>query len=377
VEVVVVANLDCEVGWAGGPALPAPVRAKIAALGTMVRAVVPDGAAAALVLPGPVERARIGEAPGGPRWRIVDAAGAPAGGPWTAWGGGGEHEHVDVDANVDVDVDVDVDAHGAPAAWRALLPRIPPPPADVLRRVADRRWALAHAERLGAALPGARAISSVDALVAHLAAGGTAASPTGAWVAKAPITAAGRDRVHRAGAAPPDDATRRRLERLLARAGALVVEPWVDRLADLGQPGIVAGPGRVVLLPPHRLLVDAGGGFAGIAIDDAAATGLSADERARVRAIAAEVGAALAGDGYRGPFTIDAFAWRDPGGVRRLHPLCEVNPRLTFGLVARAWAERLGRPLTLRVGRAAPPPGAIALVQPTAADPTAAWLEPA
>jgi hypothetical protein len=55
-----------------------------------------------------------------------------------------------------------------------------------------------------------------------------------------------------------------------------------------------------------------------------------------------------------------------------LHPLCELNARLTFGLVARAWAERAGgAPLTLGLGGAVPP-GATPLVLDEAGIP-AAW----
>jgi hypothetical protein len=320
----IVANLDCEVAWAGGPALPAHVRAKLGALGTLLRALAPRGEDAELVSCAPVDRARVPEVAFGPRW--TEVAAEPA-----------------LDAGA--------------LRWGA-------PPSDAIRAVADRRFALAVRERIDAALPDTRVVATLAELEAHVAA-------LPAWIAKAPITAAGRDRVRRRGG-PIDEPTRARLARLLARCGALIVEPWLERICDAGQSATVSASGEVALAAPHGLLVDDTGGFAGIAIGDPP---LLPDERARLVDAARACGAALAAAGYAGPFTVDAFAWRDAAGARRFHPLCEVNPRLTFGFVARAWSERAGAPLTLRVGAGAPPAGAIALVLPAAADPTSAWLE--
>ena len=63
-----------------------------------------------------------------------------------------------------------------------------------------------------------------------------------------------------------------------------------------------------------------------------------------------EVGEALEQDGYRGPFGIDAFIHRLPDGTARLHPLGEINARMTFGLVARALVDRVREPLGLDPG---------------------------
>jgi hypothetical protein len=60
----------------------------------------------------------------------------------------------------------------------------------------------------------------------------------------------------------------------------------------------------------------------------------------RVTDTATAAGDALRAAGYRGPFSIDAYLWRDADGVLRLQRLSEINARLTFGLVARAAAER-------------------------------------
>jgi hypothetical protein len=186
-----------------------------------------------------------------------------------------------------------------------------------------------------------------------------------AWVAKAMICAAGRDRVRRRGAI--DAATRVRLERLLERSGALLVEPWLERVMDLGQPGEIGADGAVTLVPPHRLICDEGGGFRGIEIGDDAAGEHEWDLGVAGRA----AGAALARIGYRGKFVVDAFVYRTAAGLR-LRPVVEINARWTFGWIARAWAEVLG-PGVLEIGRGAPPAGATPLLLP-GDDPTSAWF---
>jgi hypothetical protein len=58
-------------------------------------------------------------------------------------------------------------------------------------------------------------------------------------------------------------------------------------------------------------------------------------------ATADRVAHALREAGYRGPFGIDAFRWRDAAGAVHLHPLCEINARLTFAHIAHALGRNL------------------------------------
>ena len=319
---IIVADLDCEVAWAGAPPLPAKVLARIAALGTLMRALA-GGDDDLLALPAPVDPARVPRVEGVPSPRLaVREAGTRAD---LSWGGD----------------------------------------AELARRCNDRRLAHVVAAHLGALPPGTAIVTSVDELEARLPAA-VAASPVRAWVAKATICAAGRDRVRRRGA-DLDAATRVRAGRLLDRGGALILEPWLERTLDLGQPGEVAG--EVTLAPPHRLLCDDGGGFRGVAIGEPPELLVHAGALARAGRAA---GAALAALGYRGRFVVDAFVHRTAAG-EVLRPLVEINARLTFGWLARAWADRLG-PGTLEVGAGAPPAGARALLLPGAEDPTSAWF---
>ncbi len=330
----IIGNLDCEVVWAGGAALPAAVTARLAILATTLRVL--DDDADLLWLPAAVPDGCIPD-DGGPRPRLC--WGPMPSGPFAArlaWG---------VDRRVS-----DLSA------------------AAVARGVNDRRFAAALAAGLGIALPGARTITTVDELIEHLAAGAASASPTGAWVVKAAWTAAGRERVRRTGDRI-DAATRTRVERLLAVHGALVFEPWMARTLDVGQGGHVLPGGAVAILPPHRGLVDDGGVVRGIVIDDGAA--LEDSEREQLAEVALAAGRALGAAGYLGPFVVDAFV-HEHGGRRALHPLCELNARWTFGLVARAWADRRGAPLTLGLGGAMPPGGTALVIDENGAP--AAWV---
>jgi hypothetical protein len=184
---VVHANLDCEATWAGVP-LPGGVVQRISLYGALVATLAPADGDVEVWVPAPVDAARLRPAPA---WHVP-------------------RMRVGVPPRADL-------AWADPAA----------------RAVNDRRLALqvAVAERF--ALSGARTIAHVDEI--QLA---------GPWVCKAPWTSAGRDRCHGVGA--PSREARTRIERLLARHGALVLEPWCDRLVDVGvcARGAARRPGR-------------------------------------------------------------------------------------------------------------------------------------
>ncbi|HSL83951.1 MAG TPA: hypothetical protein VLF66_14345, partial [Thermoanaerobaculia bacterium] len=224
---------------------------------------------------------------------------------------------------------------------------LPPTPPEVVARVAHRGFCLDLALELDVALPGARTVSDPAELESWLAAGGAAAGG-GRWVAKAPWSAAGRER--HLGSFPGElrePAVRRRIERLLERHGGLLAEPWVERTADFGCAGLVA-PEGARLASVHRQEVDRAGRFRGIPPLAPAGggsdlqAGLLPAERGLLESTFHAAADRLRAAGYTGPFGLDAFRWRPPGGGVAFHPLCELNPRLTFGLVARAAAERLG-----------------------------------
>lgn len=278
---VVDGNLDAEARWAGG-ALPAKLAARVSPFAALLAFLAPADQPVEIWAPAPVDPSRL-------RFAATMHAGTP-------------------------------------------------PSADLMwaepgaKHVNDRRFALALAQRLGCALPGARVIASPDDI-----------DLAGPWVAKAPWTTAGRDRCFGTGRELPPE-----LARLLAAHGELVVEPWLDRTADFA----ICGDTEGRLLPPHRLITSERGTFRGIALGEGPAELID---------VARAVGDALRAAGYRGPFGVDAFV--HAGG---LHPLCEINARHTFGHVAHALARRRGAK-TLGLGPHAPP-GATVLVD------GAAWI---
>jgi hypothetical protein len=239
------------------------------------------------------------------------------------------------------------------------------------------------AQELGCVLPGDRLVRTRDEWRRAVA------TIDGPWVAKACFAAAGRWRVW--GDALLDEAIASRVARLLARHGVIRVEPWCARVRDVGVVALATASGTKIL-GAHGLLVDSHGRFEGIEVrvcdaesevSLAASTQLSAPRCARLAAVVEAVGQGLQREGYGGPFGIDAWLWQpaDRDEVR-LHPLGEINARMTFGLVAHAWVARLRDPLGLRAGdrvtlrfSSAPmPAGALSLLEP-GDNGMAIWLE--
>jgi hypothetical protein len=348
-------NLDCEARWAG-VALPEAVQRRISLYATLFAACAPDdpepgGAPHEIWVPRPIDPARL---VAHPRWTppIVHAGGPASSPPMTAT----------------ATIPTTAPPATAPPATAppATTPPATTPPAPATPRI-DLAWAdpaareandrsrtLAIAAALGVALPGACVVGSLDELDAHVA--GFAGAAPRPWVCKARWTAAGRDRAHGAGGRVGGE-LRARLGRMLERFGPLVFEPWLDRVVDLGVCGEIAADGAVVVAEPHRVVTDPRGGFLGIelapAIDRAIAEPLRTTAHAAAALVAAQTG-------YRGPFAIDAFVYRD-AGAHHLHPLCELNARYTFGWIARGLARRLG---IRRLGFDAPPHGATLLIAP-------------
>jgi hypothetical protein len=230
----------------------------------------------------------------------------------------------------------------------------------------DRRFSAAISERLGIALPNLAVLGSVQQLEECIASEGD----SGRWVLKAPFSASGRLRLRRSGAL--DRAARTRAERLFALCGQLVFEPWVERIGDFGCAGRIHGDGTWELRPPHGQMTDGAGVFRGI---DLSSDHLDDEERGVVIATAEHVAGELVAMGYRGPFGIDGYTYADPSGARALQPMSEINARLSFGHVAQAYAERLGATKRLWLCAEPIPEAAVALLLPSDADPTAAWIE--
>jgi hypothetical protein len=206
------------------------------------------------------------------------------------------------------------------------------PPAGVLRRVNDRRFANA----LGQALPAAGFARSREELEQLLAATRALeqASAEVCWLLKRPLGYAGRGRrrLHPGARAPEDEAW---LVASLRDCGGLQVEPWVERELDCALHGWLDVDGRCTLGQPTLQELDEAGVWRASAL--APAGTLSAAEAAALTGEALRTARALHEAGYFGPFGLDAFRWRAPGGQVHFQPRCELNARYSMG-----WATGLG-----------------------------------
>ena len=373
---LIVANLDCEAELAvdaGAPPaqLPRPVLQRISAYGALLGAL--GQAGDWLWTPLAVDPARVSAQIRASTMISGALAALPQPDAVLGWG--------ETRAVAALRCNEREDAPGVPHehddGWPARLWSLHPDPVAA-RRCNDRRFCSALSQELGLQLPGAALLGSVEELRAHLEEGGAKAGYEQGWVLKAPFSASGRLRLRRRGQAL-DGPARARAERLFARFGALCFEPWMERVLDFGCLGLVAGPGQWEILPPHWLQSDDAGVFRGIVVAPAAEAGwLGADERRTVVDTAAAAAQALGNAGYQGPFGIDGFVYRTREGARRLMPMCEINARLSFGLVAHALARAHGAAwLRLRLGSGPVPagPGVVPLLLAGAMDDASAWME--
>ncbi len=335
----VIANLDCELSWLdlaskdpqladlGVPeadrSLSAEAAQRIGPLATLLRALCDDDAT--LWMPFDVDPACMVEVEGLPLPRIErDMEGAPEGA--LEWGAVRDVEQ-----------------------------------ARIAARCNHRRFAfdLGHIEE-------SRWIASASDL-------DDGALPT-RWVVKAPLSAAGRDRV--IGQGPRSAGQRARVAGLIERQGPALLEPWVERSIDFACAGVVDGDET---LRWHLNVVDDHGRFDGIGVatDGFTPPPPSHDVAVRVRD-------ALREAGYRGPFGIDAYLSPVEGGAYVVNPLCEINARLTFGSVAHALVDRVrahidAEPpvIELWTGRGELPTSGtvLPLVRPTKHSDTTAWLQ--
>jgi hypothetical protein len=224
-----------------------------------------------------------------------------------------------------------------PAAidWEAplhdLVWRLPTPSPAVVAAVHHRAFCLRVAEEIGCALPGARMVESLAELDRVL----RTAPP--AWVVKAPLSASGRSRyIERNGPALTDRKSRRTVERLFDHHGPLLFEPWMERTEDFGVSALLGPELKIVGI--HGQRIDRKGQFAGIDLDPV----LSPQDRDRLLKTTEAVAENLRDAGYVGPFGIDAWRYRTGTAAgTALHPLGEINARMTFGLVAWAGQGRL------------------------------------
>lgn len=198
-------------------------------------------------------------------------------------------------------------------------------------------------------------------------------------VVKAALSTGGRHRIQVRGTL--DDRGRSWLGSTLPH-GPVLVEPWLDVVAEWSVQGEVDGDVRILGIT--RFGATSGvyrGSVVGppyLGCDAEIHRFLHADGRRPEAAAntctraARRVGASLSEIGHRGPFGVDALLVRGPDGLR-LKPVGEVNPRTTMGRLALALRGRQasgssGFWLFLRAGKLGASPAAF-VEQAVAANP--------
>ncbi len=177
----------------------------------------------------------------------------------------------------------------------------------------------------------------------------------GEFALKPRLATSGRGRVPGRGGRVDVAALRGALPRLAERGGALL-EPWLERTADLSVQFHVAADSGVTMLASLEQEMTASGRFVGHRgeIDSRGRIFSGHPREEELREKAALVAVAAAARGFFGPCGVDALVFRGPDGAAILRPVVELNARFTTGTVTagliRRALDRVKRELGLAPG---------------------------
>lgn len=224
----------------------------------------------------------------------------------------------------------------AHAIARSADRRLPEaPPLEVIRRVNHR----AFAAELGLGLEGSVFVASMRDFDECM----RAKPPVGGWLLKRPFGFSGRGQKHLCAA--PSGSDRRWVEASMCGYGrGLVVEPFVAIEREFALHAWLARDGAVQVGEPTVLRTDACGAW----IENERTSTLRESEFESLHRALDHVARSLAEAGYSGPFSIDAFRYRDEYGTECFCALSELNARYSMGFFvgfaghALRWARWLG-----------------------------------
>lgn len=173
-------------------------------------------------------------------------------------------------------------------------------------------------------------------------------SGCGQAVIKAPIGSSGHNAVRVNAGTPLDPKYASWCSKILSSQKCVVVEPWVDRLADLSCQFEISPRGEVSVLGFTRFIVNTHGTYKGH-LFGRLLEGLPANLHARWHHTwsslfddaAKRCGRKLFELGYHGPAGIDGFLYRTANGETKFQSLGEINPRYTMGRVALEMSKHL------------------------------------
>lgn len=207
-----------------------------------------------------------------------------------------------------------------------------------VRAANSRRYSYQLEQELGVALPGAAALSTVDAC-AQAVSTFRDADP---WVFKAEFGMSSRERVLGRGRTLTL-ATARWLARRLARDGVVFLEPWVTCLAEAGLQIDIPESGAPEVVGVAVMLASESGNYEGSRFDSLEGMKSGGFDFSPGIEIGLRAARRIQALGYFGPLGIDMMHYRDAEGNEGWRPLQDINARWTMGRLCLG-CRRLLRP---------------------------------
>ena len=206
------------------------------------------------------------------------------------------------------------------------------PPHAAVRAGNSRRFSASLEREWNVGLDGAIEIANVKEFADAISVLGLATR----WVVKAEFGMSGRERI--LGCGEPKSADLNWVAKRIASDGVVFLEPWVERLDEVGIQIEVPQTGLPQLIGLAPMLVDERGQYAGSWFASPDHDELTWKPAVQVALDAAQ---RLQELGYIGPLGIDAMRYRETDGTMRLRPLQDVNARWTMGRLSLGWRRRL------------------------------------
>ncbi len=163
--------------------------------------------------------------------------------------------------------------------------------------------------------------------------------PDRRWVVKAEFGMSARERILGRGRAT--EADKNWVVRRLKQHQAVFLEPWVDRVDEVGVQIEIPNEGPPRLIGVSPMLVDERGQYAGSWFAGRESLPL-AQHHLWQDAISTALRAAnhLQSEGYFGPLGLDSMLYRDVDGSLRIRPLQDINARWTMGRLSLGLRRR-------------------------------------
>lgn len=121
---------------------------------------------------------------------------------------------------------------------------------------------------------------------------------------------------------------------LFKKKHGIIIEPWLNRMADISSGFILSEKGKILKQWHHQTLCNyAGTFFANYVIkDDPLINKYKSTLEEAISSMAKE----LHSVGYFGPVGFDSFEYETEGGETKFAPAIEINARMNIGMIARS-----------------------------------------